>query len=183
MKTIELTIINKNESHLKDEMSRHYSQPKGFVGRSIIYSINVDGIRYGTIVGGSSTLHLPGREVFFNGTIPNLNSIINNTFFHVEKVDGKYPVRNFTTEVVKEWRQRICVDWLAKYGDNVIAFETLVELPRSGELYLRDGWVLTGTTKGFTCKRVAGIGTDGWSGKRVWNKTELRPKNVFMRLV
>ena len=39
-----------------------------------------------------------------------------------------------------------------------------------------------GVTKGFTCKRVKGTGTDSWSGKRVWNTNpdELRPKKILM---
>jgi len=47
---------------------------------------------------------------------------------------------------------------------------------------LRDGWEMVGQTKGFTCKRVAGIGTDSWGGKRVWDTENLRPKLVFIKL-
>lgn len=54
-------------------------------------------------------------------------------------------------------------------GDYVLAFETLVELPRTGELYKRSGFVETGITKGFTCKRTAGFGTDSRTGKRTWD--------------
>lgn len=73
-------------------------------------------------------------------------------------------------------------DWLEKYDDIVIGFESLVELPRSGELYQRDGWSLVGETKGYTCKRVGGLPRkDRWSGTRIWNTTELRPKLVFCR--
>ena len=46
-----------------------------------------------------------------------------------------------------------------------------------------DGWVLVGQTVGYTCKRVAGDGTDNWTGKRVWNTKLLRPKNVFCRKI
>ena len=75
------------------------------------------------------------------------------------------------------------MDWESKYGDKVIGFETLVELPRTGELYLRAGWSEVGITKGYTCKRVAGKGTDSWSGKRVWDTKKLRPKRVFCKKV
>jgi hypothetical protein len=80
------------------------------------------------------------------------------------------------------FRERIAVDWPAKYGTPLLGFESLVELPRTGEMYLRDGWQEVGTTKGQTCKRIAGKGTDKWPGKRVWNTTELRPKRVLCRL-
>src|SRR5262249_21895382 len=100
---------------------------------------------------------------------------------HVEP-KGKYPLRNFTVKVLEKFRQQICIDWFAKYGDPVIGFESLVELPRTGEIYLRDGWTEVGLTKGYTCKRVAGKGADSWTGKRVWDTQNLRPKRVFCRL-
>lgn len=165
-------------------MSVHYSQPRGFVGRNICYAVKWDDIYYGSIVGGSATLHLPGRNEYFSLTSNNsiqLNSIINNIFFHVEKVNGDYPCRWFTVAVLKKFREVISNDWFSKYNDKVIGFESLVELPRTGECYKKDKWDLIGQTKGYTCKRVAGKGTDNWSGKRVWNTKELRPKLVFVK--
>lgn len=186
---IVLEPVKRTYPRLLADMAIHYSQPKGFVGRNICYAVVSGGIYYGGIVGGSSTLHLPGRDNFF-GITPEtkktmLKQIVNNIFFHVEKKDGKYPCRNFTQKVLAQFRTAIQEDWLAKYGDPVVGHETLIELPRTGEVYRRDGWTHTGQTVGFTCKRTAGIGSDGWSGKRVWNtdKKELRPKHVFTRLV
>ena len=37
----------------------------------------------------------------------------------------------------------------------------------------------TGTTKGYTCKRVAGNEKGIFTGKRVWNYSQLRPKIVL----
>lgn len=161
-------------------MSVHYSQPKGFVGRQLIYKVMFDGVSFGATVAGSATRFLPGRDLFFGRKIP-LNNLVNNTFFHIEKRDGKYPTRNFASSVVEAWRSRVLVDWPAQYGDLVEGFETLVELPRTGDLYKRDGWTEIGMTKGFTCKRVAGKGTDSWTGKRVWDTKNLRPKRVFAK--
>ena len=58
-----------------------------------------------------------------------------------------------------------------------------MELPRTGECYLKDDWELVGQTIGYTCKRIAGNGTDDWTGKRVWNTKDLRPKLVFCRKI
>lgn len=161
-------------------MAIHYSKPKGFVGRSIIYAVTHDGRTYGYIAGGSATRFLPGRNEFF-GDVP-LENIVNNTFYHVIRPkDGRYPMRNFTTAIVRMFRGAIRRDWKRKYQDEVLGFETLVELPRTGDLYLKDGWTKVGQTKGFTCKRVAGKGTDSWSGKRVWDTENLRPKLVLVR--
>jgi hypothetical protein len=171
-------------------MAVHYSSPRGFVGRNICYAVIYDGVYYGSIVGGSATLHLAGRNAFFGIGEPKgveraviLNRVINNIFYHVEKVDGQYPCRWFTVAVLKAFRQRVVVDWKARYGDDVLGFESLVELPRTGECYKRDGWTLVGQTHGYTCKRVAGKGTDTWTGKRVWDTVNLRPKLVFCRLL
>jgi hypothetical protein len=162
-------------------MENHYSQPKGFVGRNICYAVMYDETYYGAIVGGSATLHLPNRHDFLGTRKEALNSIVNNIFFHIEKKHGKYPLRNFAQTVLKMFRVKVSEDWHAKYGDAVVGFETLVELPRTGEVYLRDGWTKVGQTTGYTCKRTGGVGTDTWSGKRVWDTKKLRPKIVLCR--
>lgn len=176
-----LELIKRTDSRILSNMAIHYSQPKGFVGRNICYAVLWDGVYYGSIVGGSATLHLPNRNEYFGIDKSKLNNLINNIFFHVEKQNGDYPCRWFTVKVLKEFRTRCAEDWQKKYGDAVIGFESLVELPRTGECYKKDEWTLIGQTVGYTCKRVAGEGTDDWSGKRVWDTKNLRPKLVFVK--
>jgi hypothetical protein len=178
---LRLEITKRTDPRLLACMEVHYSQPKGFVGRNICYAVVHEDTYYGHIVGGSATLHLPGRNDYFSISKSQLDNIVNNIFFHVERVGGKYPYRNFVQSVIAEWRRRISHDWLEKYEDAVLGFETLVELPRTGECYLRDGWEVVGRTKGFTCKRVTGQSTDSWSGRRVWNCKDLRSKLVLVR--
>ncbi len=161
----------------------HYSQPKGFVGRNICYEISYSGLVYGYIVSGSATRFLPGRNEFLNVSLVQINSVINNIFFHVEKINGRYPFRNFTKACLLAWEVTCVRDWFEKYGDPVVGLESLIELPRTGEVYRRCGWTQVGVTKGYTCKRVAGAGTDSWSGKRVWNVKDLRPKLVMAKVI
>lgn len=188
---LNLVVTKKSDQRVVYNMKNHYSQPKGFVGRSIIYAIEYGGVYYGSIAGGSSTLHLPGRHEFLQTDKSMLNNIVNNIFFHCERIDGKYPTRNFLSKILLEYERRVKIDWKEKYKDDVIGYETLVELPRTGEIYLRNGWSLVGTTKGFTCKRV-GISestvlgvepTDSWSGVRVWDYQNLRPKLVLCKKI
>lgn len=178
-----LKIVKRTDPDLLKRMEIHYSHPKGFVGRNICYAICVDRKYYGYIVGGSATKHLPGRHNFLGTTDKQLNNIVNNIFYNVAKHPyyNTYPFRNFTSTVVKKFVECIKIDWKTFYGDTVLGFETLVEKPRKGELYIKAGWTFVGETKGFTCKRIGGSGTDSWSGKRVWNTdtTELKPKLVF----
>ncbi len=179
MQEISFKITKRTDIRLLRSMGSHYSKPKGFVGRNICHSIEVNGVYYGHIVAGSSTLHLSGRHEFLRTTKEELNSIINNIFYHIEKNNGKYPFHNFVSLVIKKWVDIIQCEWFNKYGDLVIGFESLVEIPRTGECYRRAGWTEVGQTKGYTCKRVAGKGSDSWSGKRIWCTSELRPKRIF----
>ncbi len=185
---IELRRVKRTYPELVADMAVHYSQPKGFVGRNICYAIVCDGVYYGAIVAGSSTLHLVGRDEFFGIRKAEkkaaLRCVVNNIFYHIEKRNGNYPVRNMVSLVLKMFRQQAAYDWYQKYGDAVIGFESLIELPRSGEAYKRDGWSEVGTTKGETCKRISGASgrrTDSWTGRRVWDTKNLRPKRVFVR--
>lgn len=179
---IELIQTKRTDARLLERMKVHYSQPKGFVGRNICYAIQDDeGNYYGHIIAGSATLHLKGRHEFLGTSRGDLNSIVNNIFFNCKPVNDKYPVRNFTSKVVELFMQKVAVDWEEKYGDKVIGFETLVEPPRTGELYVKAGFTVVGETIGYTCKREAGQGTDNWTGKRVWNTKDLKPKIVLCR--
>lgn len=179
--TIRLMITPRTDPRLLERMNNHYSKPKGFVGRNICYAVYYDDIYYGHIVGGSTSKNLAGRDEYLGVSSTYLDRVIGNIFYNVSKVDGSYPIRNFTTEVVKYWMETVSRHWTIKYGNTVIGFDTLVELPRTGELYKRAGFVVVGQTKGYTIKREGGKGTDTWSGRRVWNTTELRPKLVLAR--
>lgn len=178
---IKLEQIKRTDPRILRDMANHYSRPGGFVGRNICYAVTFNGTYYGAIVGGSATRFLPGRNEFFSMTINDLDLVINNIFFHIERKDGHYPTRNFAEKVIAEFRATVIDDWRVKYHDDPIGFESLVELPRTGACYLRDGWTLVGQTKGYTCKRIWGTGTDSWTGRRIWDTENLRPKLVFAR--
>lgn len=180
-KKILLVRTKRTDERLLARMAIHYSSPKGFVGRSICYAVVYNSAYYGHIVAGSAVRFLPNRNEYLGIAIEQLNNVVNNIFFNVSPVDGNYPVRNFTTKCVKEFERAAGIDWRSKYGDKVIGFETLVEKPRTGDLYKRAGWVVVGETKGYTCKRVAGRENATYSGKRVWNRDKdcLRPKWVL----
>ena len=168
--------ITKADQGLQAAMRVHYSKPKGFVGRQLFYKIIYNNMAYGYIAFGSATKHLPGRILQHS-----LNCGMNNIFYHIEKVDGKYPIRNFTTQCLLLAETIAVRDYKERYGDAVLWIETLVELPRTGDLYKKAGYKLVGETKGYTCKRVSGDSTDNWTGRRVWDTTNLRPKHVFIK--
>ena len=51
---LSLEITKHSDSRLREIMPRHYSSPKGFVGRSICYAILWNGTYYGHTVAGSA---------------------------------------------------------------------------------------------------------------------------------
>ena len=180
---IKLEKTKRTDERLKKLMQIHYSQPKGFVGRNICYAIMHDNNYYGHIIGGSCTLNLPGRNEFFEIDKSSYTKIINNIFYHIRKVNNSYPMRNFTTKVLQAWRESMEKDWKSKYGDSVLGFESLIEPPRTAELYKKHKWTYLGKTKGYTCKRVSGEQEEKFSGKRVWDYSNLRPKLVYARKI
>lgn len=170
---LELVVTKANDRRLLYLMDHKHYTTKGkrswFVGRKLCYAIMYSGVYYGHILGGSASLHLPNRNEYLGIDQSQLNSVINNIFYHVEKVEGRYPLRNFTTRVVLEWERHVAEDWETKYGDKAVGFESLVEPPRTGELYRRAGWSMVGITKGKTLRRVPDPErTEKWSGKREW---------------
>lgn len=180
---LKFMITPRTDDRLLELMKIHYSQPKGFVGRNICYAIYYDNDYYGHIVGGSATKYLKGRNEFLEVSSSFLDQVINNVFFSISPVNGKYPIRNFTSKVILHWLPIVARHWKIKYGNTVKGFETLVEMPRTGELYKKAGFIVVGETIGYTCKRISGKGTDTWGGRRVWNtnKDELRPKIILCK--
>ncbi len=179
---ISLTVTKRTDLRLLKRMINHYSQPKGFVGRNICYAIEFENQYYGHIIAGSATRFLPGRNEFLEMSLSDLNCVANNIFFNIAPLPKrKYPLRNFASVVLKSFVTRVAFDWWEKYGDKLLGFESLVELPREGTCYLRAGWTEVGETQGRTCKRISGKSSDSWSGRRVWARAEepLKPKRVF----
>jgi hypothetical protein len=170
-----------NSPYLAERMRRHYSKPEGFVGRRLPYAIYWNNTYYGHIVAGSATRYLANRWQFLN-SVCDLNEIINNVFFSVSRIDNKYPRRNFVPFIINEFVERSVMDWEKNYGNKVVAIETLVEPPRTGESYLRAGFQFIGKTVGMTASRVKGKETGSkYTGKRIWEMKDLRPKLIFMK--
>jgi hypothetical protein len=201
---IKLERISKGDLLLRIASNNHYSEPGGFVGRFLGYAVWCSSDYLGVIVGGSATMHLVGRNAFFDIESSGLNNVINNTLFHIERPrdmppfeyirdDGTlrvaerrkpYPVRNITNHILAEWRRVAKRDWENTYQNEVLGFESLVQIPRTGEVYRRDGWSLVGETKGFSCRRVGGeSATEKFDGRRVWEFDATKRKLVFCRRV
>lgn len=142
------------DPHLGTLWSRHYTGSRGAVGRQLHYLIYYDGQLIGAISGGSAVFKNAGRDGFFNVTeeyrLRGLPGIVNNIFFRLERPSDEPPL---ATEVLAAWREQVGEDWLKRYGDGVIGFETFVEPPRWEGVYKLDGWTRCGRTTGFGKRR------------------------------
>jgi len=177
---IRIEPVAKNDPELHRLMAVHYTHPKGFVGRQLFFHITWAGTLYGCIAFGSATRYLPGRPT----SVADLTHGLNNIFYHIEKQDGRYPCRNFTTRALLLAEPLAIAAYETRYHDAVWWLESLVELPRTGDLYRKAGYREVGITKGYTCRRVGGnVLTEVFDGRRVWNMdpNSLRPKRVFLK--
>jgi len=164
---IELVRVKQTDKLARSYITNHYTQPRGFIGRVITYLIKVDKEICGVIVGGSTSLHLPGRRDFFGDC--NIQDIINNRLFRLEN-----NIPNLGSQILKLWRHLVVRDWESIYDSKVIGFETLVKPPRTGAVYKADNWILTGMTRGYTATRPT-------RDYRNWIKTE--PRLVFSKRI
>ena len=82
---ISLITIPKNNKYLKASMKKHYTKPKGFVGRSICYAIYFNETLYGHILGGSSTLYLKVGMNFLILISQNLTILLTIFFIILKK--------------------------------------------------------------------------------------------------
>jgi hypothetical protein len=122
--------------------SRHYVPNHGQIGRQLHYLIVSDGPVVGIISGASSVYAVKCRDAFF-GAVFDRDRIINNTVFRLEQND-----RNAATQILCLWRRRVVADWTRVYGQVPIGFETFVEPPLTGTIYLADNWQCVGETTG-----------------------------------
>ena len=138
--------------------NRHYIPNKGAVGQQLHYLIAMDNEIIGIISGGASAYSVKCRDEFFELNQSNrdvaLNGIVDNTVFRLEK-----NMPNLGTQVLKLWRNKVCVDWKQKYGVDVAGFETFVieEEHRKGAVYKADNWTFVGKTSGSTKAHDSGI--------------------------
>lgn len=106
----------------------------------------------GIISGASAVYAVRSRDEYFGITTDNrhqvLPAIIDNVVFRLED-----HTKNLGTQVLSEWRKKVCVVWKRKYNVEPIGFETFV-IPtktRQGAVYKADNWLEVGITAG-SCK-------------------------------
>lgn len=138
--------------------NRHYVPNHGAVGQQLHYLILMDNDVIGIISAGSAVYSVKCRDEFFgistNNRCVSLNGIVDNTVFRLER-----NLPNLGTQILKLWRNRVCVDWERKYGVPVAGFETFVigNDRRKGALYKADNWVFVGETAGSAKAHDKGI--------------------------
>ena len=142
--------VSRTDERYLQVRNKHYVPNHGCIGRQIHYLVYVSDISHwvGIISGASAVWACKPRDDFFGITTENrkevINKIINNVVFRLEI---RRP--NLGTMILSEFRKKIVKDWIEKYHDEPIGFETFVfGENRNGRMYLADNWSKVGITQG-----------------------------------
>lgn len=174
---IELLRCKRSCDEYKRIRDRHYIPNHGAIGQQLHYLIYLDDEVIGIISGGASAYSVKCRDDYFGITSENrqvaLNGIVDNTVFRLEK-----NLPNLGTQVLKQWRKQICIDWEKKYSVKVCGFETFIieNEHRKGSLYKADNWDFVGETQGSAKVHDKGI-------SNVHHRVETKKKLVFCKRI
>ena len=154
----ELKLIRVKKSHplFVKWYFEHYPKSKGIVGRQLNYLIYYEGKPKGIITASSPPKNYKKFKIYFNGIDEKL--FVNNSVFRI--VDN--PIKNFCTQVLKLFRNKIKIDYKKIYGDELIGIVTFVEKPRTGSIYKADNWDCIGETQGVSVRRKG----ENWQQKQ-----------------
>jgi hypothetical protein len=148
---IELVLCKRSDPIYQEIRNRHYVENHGCIGRQLHYLVYVDGKISGIISGASPVWACAPRDNFFGITKDNREYVvgrlvINNVVFRLEE-----RIPNLGTVVLSKWRKQVVKDWVERYGDSPLGFETFIfGENRTGAMYKADNWVYVGETKGNT---------------------------------
>lgn len=159
MRDIELVQVSRGNPYYRMIRNSHYIENKGTIGRQIHYLILSDFRVIGIITGSSAVWSVKARDEYFGINATNreeiIRKIVNNSVFRLELHE-----KNLATYIISRWRKRIREDWIDKYGEDIIGFETFVEpdgVRRFGALYKADNWDYCGETKGSAKSHPHGL--------------------------
>lgn len=143
-------ILKPSSSNSSDLIERFhgYVPTTQYVGRQCNYSIWCEGHEIGFTGIGSAIMSMGGRDRFIGWNkqqrMHNLTKIANNWRY---TLINNLP-KNTGSKVISMAINQARIDWKKKYGDELMLLETLVELPRTGTVYIASGWVPVGETLG-----------------------------------
>lgn len=129
-------------------MFHSYKQSANYMGRQVNWLIMCQGVCLGVIGLGSPIMAIKPRDDYIGWKkdvrMKNLVKVADNWRYTLKPEAPKNSGSKVLSLMMKECRKV----WKEKYGDNLVLLETLVEPPRKGTIYLANGWVNVGTTKG-----------------------------------
>lgn len=144
---IELRWRTENSSDLIKRF-HGYVPSTHYVGRQLNYSIWCQGHEIGFTGIGSAILAMGGRDKFIGWTkqqrMAHITNVANNWRYTL--INNLPP--NTGSKVLGLVTRRAREDWKNRYGDELVLLETLVELPRTGKVYIAAGWKPVGNTIG-----------------------------------
>lgn len=140
--------------------ARHYPGSKGAIGRQLHYLVwlGYSPRLAGIIAAGEPMFRCAPRDRHLGLELapgaPPPPWLVSCVAFRLEDAPP-----GWASEVLSVWRARVRCDWLTQYGVQVRWYETLVEPPRIGTCFVRDGWKrLARRTAGRGARRPDGHG-------------------------
>ena len=125
-----------------------YKQTANYMGRQVNWLIMCQGNCLGVIGLGSPVMAMGPRDKYIGWDkttrLKNLVKVADNWRYTLKPEAPKNAGSKVLSLMMKECRKV----WKEKYGDNLVLLETLVEPPRKGTIYLANGWIKVGITKG-----------------------------------
>jgi len=129
-------------------MFHSYKQTANYMGRQVNWLIMCQGVCLGAIGLGSPVMAMGPRDKYIGWDketrLKNLVKVADNWRYTLKPEAPK----NAGSKVLSLMMKKCRAVWKEKYGDNLVLLETLVEPPRKGTIYLANGWINVGTTKG-----------------------------------
>jgi hypothetical protein len=127
-----------------------FSRPVGQNMKSLVRS--VDGVVLGCLLFGAAAWKCQDRDRFIGWNVAtreaNVNRLTNNTRFLILPW---IRVPCLASHVLSQLIRRLSVDWIARYGSEVLLVETFVDTSRYvGTCYRAANWHYVGQTKGRT---------------------------------
>jgi len=181
---IELILVETEEqkSIAKEIVETYHSYVPHYksVGRRIDYLIKLDEEIIGMIGIGSST-YPPCKDILHylnitkNQYKESFNEFANNWRYCFKK-----RVYNAGTQVLKLMRNRVKIDWLKKYGDNLKYLITFVGANHDGGVYKADNWTLVGQTAGLPKHNSSSM---KWNTNKELKKLFVKPTGENKKLI
>ena len=175
---------NKDDKQIADRMVIQYHSyvaSSRTVGRCMKYIISYEDHDVGTFWIGSGFKPTPKSILnYFKMSQSEYDKIFNEIadnkrFCMIEKIP------NLGSQILKNIRQRVKIDWYNRYGNNLRALITTIGGDKRGSVYLADNWKQIGYTAGLPANRKSV--SMKWDNKESISEKYVKPTGENKKII